>query len=94
MAGAGLCKPEGVWDVGTVVEFDLHSRYIYAVNVLGTEAVTTAIRPLLANGGAINISSTLSSIAWYTKTPPVHPFFAQYIAYSTSKSALNALTVH
>ncbi|KAF8139194.1 hypothetical protein K438DRAFT_1880422 [Mycena galopus ATCC 62051] len=62
----------------------------YAVNVFGTAAVTEAIRPLLNNGGAIlNISSDLGSLHGYTQrpAPPV------YLAYSSSKSALNSLTV-
>ncbi|KAJ7130894.1 hypothetical protein C8R46DRAFT_1362703 [Mycena filopes] len=63
---------------------------VYAVNVFGTAALTTAMRPLLANGGAIlNISSRLGSLTWYTQrpAPPVH------LAYSSSKSALNSLTL-
>ncbi|KAF8139195.1 hypothetical protein K438DRAFT_1880426 [Mycena galopus ATCC 62051] len=62
----------------------------YAVNVFGTAAVTEAIRPLLNNGGAIlNISSGLGSLHGYTQrpAPPV------YLSYSSSKSALNSLTV-
>ncbi|KAJ7137005.1 hypothetical protein C8R44DRAFT_976371 [Mycena epipterygia] len=70
-------------------------KEIYLTNVVGTAAVTAAIRPLLANGGAIiNISSTLASLTWYTTTPRTAPFYAKYIPYSTSKSALNALTVN
>ncbi|KAJ7145284.1 short-chain dehydrogenase/reductase SDR [Mycena filopes] len=62
----------------------------YAVNVFGVAAVTAAFRPLLSNGGAIlNISSTLGSLAWHTKRPPP-PI---YPSYSSSKSALNSLTL-
>ncbi|KAJ7751759.1 short-chain dehydrogenase/reductase SDR [Mycena maculata] len=62
----------------------------YGVNVFGTVAVTTAMRPLLVNGGAIlNISSRLSLIASYTKgpLPPILP------PYASSKAAINMLTV-
>ncbi|KAJ7689177.1 hypothetical protein B0H17DRAFT_937675, partial [Mycena rosella] len=63
---------------------------VYSVNVFGTVAITEAIRPLLKNGGAIlNISSTLGSLTKHTERP--HPTL--YPAYSSSKSALNALTL-
>ncbi|KAJ6621766.1 hypothetical protein B0H10DRAFT_2015663 [Mycena sp. CBHHK59/15] len=66
----------------------------YEVNVFGTEAVTEAIRPLLNKGGAIlNISSSLGSVSLFTKRPyPGMPHM--YLPYSTSKAALNSLTVH
>ncbi|KAJ7907303.1 hypothetical protein B0H13DRAFT_2332471 [Mycena leptocephala] len=48
------------------------------------------IRPLLKDGGAIlNISSDLASLHSYTQRPPP-PIFA---AYSSSKAALNSLTL-
>ncbi|KAJ6584115.1 hypothetical protein DFH09DRAFT_266784 [Mycena vulgaris] len=60
------------------------------VNVIGTAAVTGALRPLLNKGGAIlNISSKLGSLAWHTERPPPRVFGA----YSASKSALNSLTL-
>ncbi|KAK6980764.1 short-chain dehydrogenase/reductase family protein [Favolaschia claudopus] len=62
----------------------------YAVNVFGTVAITEAIRPLLNNGGAIvNVSSSLGSLHSYTQrpAPPV------YLSYSSSKSALNSITL-
>ncbi|KAF7337831.1 Short-chain dehydrogenase/reductase family protein [Mycena venus] len=62
----------------------------YAVNVFGTVAITDAIRPLLNNGGAIlNISSNLGSLHGYTQRPPP----PVYLSYSSSKSALNSLTL-
>ncbi|KAF7360606.1 Short-chain dehydrogenase/reductase family protein [Mycena venus] len=62
----------------------------FAVNVIGTAAITETIRPLLNNGGAIlNISSTLGSLHWHTQRPPP-PLFP---AYSSSKSALSSLTL-
>ncbi|KAJ7869788.1 hypothetical protein B0H13DRAFT_1896519 [Mycena leptocephala] len=60
------------------------------VNVFGTVAITQIIRPLLKDGGAIlNISSGLASLHSHTQRPPP-PI---YPAYSSSKSALNSLTL-
>ncbi|KAF7364853.1 Short-chain dehydrogenase/reductase family protein [Mycena venus] len=63
----------------------------YAVNVFGTVAVTEAFRTLLSKGGTIiNISSGFGSIASYPKRPkPV----VLLPGYSSSKAALNMLTV-
>jgi NAD(P)-dependent dehydrogenase (short-subunit alcohol dehydrogenase family) len=62
----------------------------YAVNVFGTAAVTAAIRPLLNNGGAIlNISSIMGSLHRHTQRPPPRI----HLAYSSSKAALNSLTL-
>ena len=62
----------------------------YAVNVFGAAAVKEAFRPLINNGGTIlNISSTLGSLQWHTQRPPP-PI---YPAYSSSKTALNSLTL-
>ncbi|KAJ7689176.1 hypothetical protein B0H17DRAFT_643676 [Mycena rosella] len=66
------------------------AQEIYSVNLIGTFFLTEAIRPLLRNGGAIiNMSSTLGSLAAHTQRP--HP--PLYPAYSSSKAALNALTL-
>ncbi|KAJ7756985.1 short chain dehydrogenase [Mycena metata] len=64
----------------------------YSVNVFGVAAVTEAFRPLIPTGGGgaiLNISSSLGSLTWHTKRPPP-PI---YPAYSSSKSALNSLTL-
>ncbi|KAJ6583900.1 short chain oxidoreductase [Mycena vulgaris] len=62
----------------------------YEVNVFGTAAVTESILPLINPGGAIlNISSIAGSLSFLQKTPDVLLF----PAYSSSKSALNNLTV-
>ncbi|KAJ6584110.1 hypothetical protein DFH09DRAFT_1434344 [Mycena vulgaris] len=62
----------------------------FVVNIIGTAAVTAALRPLLNKGGAIlNISSSLGSLAYHTDRPPP----PVYGAYSASKSALNSLTL-
>ncbi|KAJ7078548.1 3-oxoacyl-reductase [Mycena belliarum] len=63
---------------------------VYAVNVIGTAALTEAMLPLINKGGAIlNISSELGSLIHFTKRPPppIH------LAYSSSKAALNSLTL-
>ncbi|KAJ7784278.1 short chain dehydrogenase [Mycena metata] len=65
----------------------------YSVNVFGTVALTETIRPLIANGGAIiDVSATLGSLQWFTKRPPP-PVFPQYMAYSSSKAALNSIAL-
>ncbi|KAJ6585229.1 hypothetical protein B0H19DRAFT_1227716 [Mycena capillaripes] len=65
----------------------------YEVNVFGTVAVTEAMRPLMNNGGAIlNISSRGGSISILLKDPRLS--MPSWHAYSSSKSALNNLTVH
>ncbi|KAJ7689180.1 hypothetical protein B0H17DRAFT_1296293 [Mycena rosella] len=63
---------------------------VYSVNIVGTAAITEAIRPLLKDGGAIlNVSSTLGSLTVHTQRPP--PMI--YPAYNSSKAALNSLTL-
>jgi NAD(P)-dependent dehydrogenase (short-subunit alcohol dehydrogenase family) len=60
----------------------------FATNVFGTAAVTDAFRSLLSKGGLIlNISSGLGSLGLTNKDTPL------YLAYASSKSALNMLTV-
>ncbi|KAF7298802.1 Short-chain dehydrogenase/reductase family protein [Mycena indigotica] len=61
----------------------------FDVNVFGTAALTSAIRPIMNNGGAIlNISSRMGSMELIAKLP-----IAMAPAYSSSKSAVNNLTV-
>ena len=75
-------------------------RTVYETNVFGVIAVTQAMIPLLeksAAGRIVNISSTLGSLA--AASDPDRPTSsAAYatsvaLAYSTSKTALNAVTV-
>ncbi|KAJ7274095.1 hypothetical protein C8J57DRAFT_1594962 [Mycena rebaudengoi] len=78
--------------VNNAAIFGMDFQQVYTVNIFGTVAVTKAIRPLINNGGAIvNISSGLGSMDSdvYTKKPA--PPIA--LAYSSSKEALNSLTV-
>ncbi|KAK7017725.1 short-chain dehydrogenase/reductase family protein [Favolaschia claudopus] len=63
---------------------------VYAVNVFGTSDFTQAIRPLIKKNGAIvNVSSTMGSLHYHTQRPA--PTIAY--EYSSSKSALNSLTL-
>ncbi|KAJ6523517.1 hypothetical protein DFH09DRAFT_996895 [Mycena vulgaris] len=62
----------------------------YEVNVFGTVVLTETILPSINNGGAIlNISSTMGSLGFLKTDPP----FPSAPAYSSSKSALNSLTI-
>jgi NAD(P)-dependent dehydrogenase (short-subunit alcohol dehydrogenase family) len=70
-------------------------RQTYATNVYGVVAVTNALLPLIRralNGRIVNVSSGLGSLS-LTSDP--HNPYAQFplLAYNSSKSALNALTV-
>jgi NAD(P)-dependent dehydrogenase (short-subunit alcohol dehydrogenase family) len=70
-------------------------RQTYETNVFGVVALTNAVLPLLRRspaGRIVNVSSGLGSL--HLTTSPEHPF-SQYplLAYNSSKSALNAVTV-
>ncbi|KAJ7627120.1 hypothetical protein FB45DRAFT_868373 [Roridomyces roridus] len=67
---------------------------IYATNVLGTANLKDALCPLLTQRGSsaiLNISSSLGSNTLFTHRPPT--LSTSYLWYSTSKAALNSLTV-
>jgi NAD(P)-dependent dehydrogenase (short-subunit alcohol dehydrogenase family) len=89
-AGVNLeagAKPSGV-DLSAV-------RRVYDVNVFGVIAMTQAMLPLLLKsprGRIVNLSSSLASLAWNTD-PALSAQFPLLLGYSTSKSALNAITV-
>lgn len=75
-------------------------RTVFETNVFGVIAVTQAMLPLLersAAGRIVNISSTLGSLA-AASDPDRNTSSAAYatsvgLAYSTSKTALNAVTI-
>src|ERR1700722_13471429 len=70
-------------------------RAIYETNVLGVVAVTQIMLPLLRNSSAgriVNVSSRLGSLARLTD-PKWPPRSLNMIGYSSSKAALNAVTV-
>jgi len=70
-------------------------RHTYETNVFGVFAVTKALLPLLKKstaGRIVNISSGLGSLT--LNLDPSYEFFDfKFIAYNSSKTALNALTV-
>ncbi|GAT65786.1 SDR family oxidoreductase [Planomonospora sp. ID91781] len=70
-------------------------RATYETNVFGVVAVTNAMLPLLRRAPAariVNMSSGLASLA--RATDPQDPFWeSNYLAYNSSKSALNMVTV-
>jgi NAD(P)-dependent dehydrogenase (short-subunit alcohol dehydrogenase family) len=70
-------------------------RRTYETNVFGVVRVTQAFLPLLRRseaGRIVNLSSGLGSLT--LNSDPSSPFAAvKYLAYNTSKSAVNAITV-
>ncbi|WP_030167197.1 SDR family oxidoreductase [Spirillospora albida] len=70
-------------------------RRTYETNVFGVVAVTNAMLPLLRRspaGRIVNLSSELGSLG--IVTDPSSPFFpVNLLAYNSSKTALNAVTV-
>jgi NAD(P)-dependent dehydrogenase (short-subunit alcohol dehydrogenase family) len=89
-AGVNLeagAKPSAV-DLSTV-------RHVYDVNVFGLIAMTQAMLPLLLKsrrGRIVNLSSSLGSFGW-TTDPEHSARFPLLLAYNSSKSALNAITL-
>lgn len=70
-------------------------RRTYETNVFGVFAVTRALLPLVkkaAAGRIVNMSSGLGSLT-LTSDPDGHYAQVNFLAYTSSKSALNALTV-
>jgi NAD(P)-dependent dehydrogenase (short-subunit alcohol dehydrogenase family) len=72
-------------------------RRVYETNVFGVVAVTNALLPLLRKAPAariVNMSSSMGSLAlWSDPTSPQTRFAPALLAYNSSKTALNALTV-
>jgi NAD(P)-dependent dehydrogenase (short-subunit alcohol dehydrogenase family) len=70
-------------------------RRTYETNVFGAFAVTKAMLPLLrrsAAGRIVNVSSGLGSLA-QNSDPNWEYAFAKFLAYNSSKTAVNAMTV-
>jgi NAD(P)-dependent dehydrogenase (short-subunit alcohol dehydrogenase family) len=68
-------------------------RAVYETNVFGVVAVTNAMLPLLKRSPAariVNVSSGLASITGHAAPNSSMPYF---LAYGSSKSAVNAITV-
>jgi NAD(P)-dependent dehydrogenase (short-subunit alcohol dehydrogenase family) len=76
-------------------ELDL-LRATYETNVFGTVTVTRAMLPLLRRsqaGRIVNVSSHLGSLA-KGSDPTFKGYTVRHLAYNSSKTALNAVTVH
>ncbi|WP_242891503.1 SDR family oxidoreductase [Actinomadura litoris] len=83
------------WDVGPAEADAARLRDIYEVNVFGVVTVTSAFLPLLRRSGAariVNVSSGLGSLT--VLSDPASPVAGRAaLGYSSSKAALNALTL-
>ncbi|UAK34134.1 SDR family oxidoreductase [Nocardia asteroides] len=97
ITGSGQVSPTDAYDqVPSSVDLDM-VRTVFETNVFGVIAVTNAMLPLLRRSPApriVNVSSHAASLT--LMSDPDGPFAALLpsAAYSPSKSALNALTVH
>ncbi|MFE9748645.1 SDR family oxidoreductase [Saccharothrix saharensis] len=97
ITGSGQVSPQDAHDqVPSTVDLGM-VREVFETNVFGVIAVTNAVLPLLRRSPAariVNVSSHAASLA--LTSDPDGPFTALLpsAAYSPSKSALNALTVH
>lgn len=70
-------------------------RQVYETNVFGVVAVIQAMLPLLRKSDAgriVNMSTGLASLA-LTRGPDAPMAFSRLLAYNSSKTALNAVTV-
>lgn len=89
---AGIAIEWGTTDDEVTVE---QMRRTYEVNVFGVVAVTRACIPLLRRSAAarvVNVSSSLGSLGMISD--PQSPIFGHgMLAYSSSKSALNSITL-
>ncbi|MCE6995214.1 SDR family oxidoreductase [Saccharothrix sp. S26] len=97
ITGSGQVSPsEAVDQVPSTVDLAMVRR-VFETNVFGVIAVTNAVLPLLRRSPApriVNVSSHAASLGLISD--PDGPFagLPPSAAYSPSKSALNALTVH
>jgi len=69
-------------------------RAVFETNVFGVVAVTQAMLPLLREAPAariVNLGSTGGSLTWNSN--PTNPHRAMFGAYSSSKTALHAITL-
>jgi NAD(P)-dependent dehydrogenase (short-subunit alcohol dehydrogenase family) len=83
------------WDVPTTEVTADHMRATFEVNVFGTVAMTQACIPLLRRSKAsrvVNMSSAVGSLSLLSD--PRHPISSLgLLAYSSSKAALNAVSL-
>ncbi len=87
--GDGMSKP-----VGDVTAADTES--VYATNVIGLVRVTHVFLPLLEAADhpvVVNVSSSGGSLTRYSAPTSLEASFSA-LAYSSSKSAVNMITLH
>ncbi len=92
---AGIARIPGQVDMVPLSEIPVEDAAkqfatIYETNVFAVVTVTNAFLPLLRKAPAARIVNVSSTLASFTKIKPV----SAYAAYSSSKTALNALTSH
>jgi NAD(P)-dependent dehydrogenase (short-subunit alcohol dehydrogenase family) len=91
-AGISLERGAGPLDVDAQTV-----RRTYETNVFGVVAVTHALLPMLqrsAAGRIVNVSSAMGSLGeWSDPESPLVKFAPVALAYNSSKTALNAITV-
>jgi len=83
------------WSAGTELTADT-LRETFETNVVGVFRVTKALLPLLrksSHGRIVNMSSGLGSFTWITAPDSPLPSRHMSLAYSSSKAALNMITV-
>jgi NAD(P)-dependent dehydrogenase (short-subunit alcohol dehydrogenase family) len=92
-----LVNNAGVWVAASAAYTDGSLlRQVIDVNLIGVANVIHAFLPLLRRSAApriVNVSSTAASLALTAGNPDVDPDPESQLAYSTSKAALNMLTV-
>jgi NAD(P)-dependent dehydrogenase (short-subunit alcohol dehydrogenase family) len=83
------------WCPGSEVTVDLLKKTL-ETNVIGVFRVTKAMLPLLRkskHGRIVNMSSGLGSLTWNTDSHGPLPSRHKSLAYSSSKAALNMMTI-
>jgi NAD(P)-dependent dehydrogenase (short-subunit alcohol dehydrogenase family) len=97
ITGSGQISPEDAHDqVPSTVDLDM-VRAVFETNVFGVITVTNAMLPLLRRSPApriVNVSSHAASLSLTSDPDGPMATLLPSAAYSPSKSALNALTVH
>lgn len=97
ITGSGQISPEDAYDqVPSSVDLDM-VRAVFETNVFGVIAVTNAMLPLLRRSPApriVNVSSHAASLTITSDPDGPLATLLPSAAYSPSKTAVNALTVH
>jgi NAD(P)-dependent dehydrogenase (short-subunit alcohol dehydrogenase family) len=94
---AGTKLEAGGWDVNTTLEISPETlKRTFQVNFFGPVALTQTLLPLLersAGACIVNISTILASLELHA-TPGSNTYNTKTFGYNSSKTALNAFTVH